>query len=470
MAKQMELLPEHIKLFPLDEDCTLFYHTETMQLYPIGDAEIVRFLEMLHHKGKACTEICFGKTAYNNFYKPLCELITSSPQMSSLDIGMASTHGTRFEEVVLPISGHCTLRCPYCFAQTDGKFNFRDFEAEDIERTIDFVVEHRHAQGDKQPLWFIFFGGEPLLRFDLICHTIQYVKEKYPDEKIYYSVTTNGTLLNDDIIRLFKENKFSVLVSLDGPDNEFNLRKDEHGRSSFHRVMKFVEAMKRNGIRTELRATMVNTNPYIVDTFAFFEQLQLPFFISFAYASENKGHTYSHYDSELLVHIKEQFDQLEHYYRERIQNRQTIFNQRFYQFGNALRFRQNKRIACGAARTYFTMMADGTIFSCAHFMNNTKHAIGCVGSGTNAQAAQYRALEIETISECQKCWAKYLCLGHCVAQKINIGKRNDTALGENECELERLQIAFYLKLFYYAQTLQPFAYFKKELAKEHSSC
>lgn len=470
MAKHTELLPEQIKLLPVDDTCTLFYHTETMQLYPIGDKEIVRFLDMLHHKGKACTEICYGKAEFEGYYNALCELIASAPQMSALDISIASTHGTRFEEVVLPISGHCTLRCPYCFAQTDGKFNFRDFEAADIEKTIDFVVKHRHTQGDRQPLWFIFFGGEPLLRFDLICHTIQYVKEKHPDEEIYYSITTNGTLLNDEIVQLFKENRFSVLVSLDGPDNEFNLRKDEHGRSSFPRVMKFVETMKNNGLRTELRATLVNTNPYIVDTFAFFEQLQLPFFISFAYASENKNHTYSRYDNELLASIERQFEQLGHYYRERIQNRQTIFNQRFYQFGNSLRFRQNKRIACGAARTYFTMMADGTIFSCAHFMNNTEHAIGHIDSGTNLHSEQYKALDIETIAECQKCWAKYLCLGHCVAQKINLGKRNDTASGENECKLERLQIAFYLKMFYYAQTLQPFAYFEKQVAKETTTC
>ncbi|MBO4481738.1 MAG: radical SAM protein [Bacteroidales bacterium] len=470
MAKTTELLPEHIKLFPLDDTCTLFYHTETMQLYPISDPEIVRFLDIFLNKGRACTEIDFGKAEFDDYYNALCELIASSPQMSALDIGVASTHGTRFEEVVLPISGHCTLRCPYCFAQTDGKFKFRDFEVEDIEKTVDFVIEHRHTQGDKQPLWFIFFGGEPLLRFDLIRHTLQYVKEKYPDEEVYYSITTNGTILNDSIIQLFKDNKFSVLVSLDGPDNEFNLRKDEHGRSSFHRVMKFIEAMKNNGIRTELRATLVNTNPYIVDTFAFFEQLQLPFFISFAYASENKGHTYSSYDDELLTSIGRQFEQLGQYYRTRIQNRQTIFNQRFYQFGNALRFRQNKTIACGAARTYFTMMADGTIFSCAHFMNNTEHAIGHISSGTNEQAEQYKALDIETIAECNMCWAKYLCLGHCVAQKINIGKRNDTASGENECELERLQIAFYLKLFYYAQTLQPFAYFDKKDAKEVKAC
>lgn len=464
----LELLPEHIKLFPLDATCTLFYHTPTMQLYPLYDHETIRFLELFHHKGKACTEICYGTENFDNLYSSLSSIITKSPQLNTLDIDKFSCRDIRYEQVVLPISGHCTLRCPYCFAQTNGHFNFRDFEIDDIEKTVDYVIGHRREQGTEEALWFIFFGGEPLLRFDLIKHTLKYVQTKYPNEPVNYSITTNGTILNDDITALFKENHFSVLVSIDGPDNEFNLRRDEQGESSFQKVMRFIKTMKENDVRTELRATLINTNPYIVDTFSFFEQLQLPFFISFAYSSENKTHTYSHYDINTLDSIKNQFDCLLQYYLQRIRNKETIFNQRFYQFGNTLRFRQNKNIACGAGRTYFTLMANGEIYSCAHFMNNPEHAIGYTHIGINSHKNNYIAPEIATIEECSTCWAKYLCLGHCVAQKINIGRRNNTASGHNECELERIQMELYLKLFFYAQTLQPFAYFEQQTPPEEN--
>lgn len=466
MEKPKILVPEEIKLLPIDDECTLFYHSATMQIYPLKDKEIIQFLEMLSAKGKACAEACYGIDKFDEYQSGIMQIIHSSPQRRDLDVSKASTEDVHLDQVVLPIAGHCTLKCPYCFAQTDGQFNFSDYTVLDVEKTIDFVMKERLQRENRDPLWLIFFGGEPLLRLDMIRYTIHYVKENYPKENVGYSITTNGTILNDDILQLFKKEQFSVLVSIDGPDNEFNLRKDAAGNSSFEKVMRFVNAMKENGINTELRATLVNTNPYLVETFDFFEKLQLPFFISFAYASENKAHNYSHYDQEVLQKIETQFNALQEYYVQRIRNKESILNQRFYQYGNVLRFRTNKNISCGAGRTYFTITAGGDVFACAHYMNTPSRAIGNINAGPEIDPSKYKALKIDTIEECASCWAKYLCLGLCVAQKVTLGKSNATASLANECELERIQLAFYLKLFYYAQTLVPFYYFKKEAKPE----
>ena len=451
------LSPEVIKLIKLDEKKALLYHIDTMQIYEIDDGNIISFLSdyKIYNSKEMINR--YGKSLYYKYIKNINKLIDKSPGIICFDISQYDVLNGYFDTIVLPISGHCTLKCPYCFAQTDGHFNFNDYSTKDIENTLKFSFENRAKYNYKTPFWIVFFGGEPLMRVDLIKYTIEYIKTYYPNEKINYSITTNGTILSDEIISIFKENNFKVLVSIDGPDNEYNLRKDLQGNKSIDKVIKFIETLKDNNIYTELRATIVNTNPYIVKTFDFLESFQLPFFISFAYSSENKGHNLSIYDNDILRSIQMQLEHLLKYYTDKMLKHQPIFNKKFYQTNMVLRFRENKRLPCAAGRTYFTITASGDIFSCAHFMNNKKHAIGHI-SNKNIHAESYRSINIETIEECSKCWAKYICLGHCPAQKISSGKKNNSAATVESCELEKILLELYIKLYYYSKTIAKSVY------------
>lgn len=458
--KNTVLKPESIKIIQLKGKKALFFHSDTLQIYPLDDIELTSFLE--RYSNGDCQGLIsqYGKKEFDKSYGIINDIINDSPQLTNFDLSQYEVPNGVFNTVVLPISGHCTLACPYCFAHVNGKFNFDDFTTDGIEKAIDFSVSNVNGFSTDSPLCFVFFGGEPLMRFDLIKHAINYAKTRYADRNIAYSITTNGTILTDEIIQTFKENKFSVLVSIDGPDNEFNLRKDLSGRKSFYKVLGFIKTLKNNGIYTELRATLVNTNPYIVETFDFFEKQELPFFVSFAYTSENKDHHWAEYNNSLIESIKSQFDNLLDYYIGKIEKHEIIYNKKFYQINEILRFRQNKRIACGAGRTYFTITSSGNIFSCAHFMNQEEHSIGNINK-VEITPDSYKAIKIEEIGECSTCWAKHLCLGHCVSQKISLGKRNDTATTIEECELEKIKMELYVKLYYYTKTLAPYVYEKR---------
>ena len=452
---------KHIKLIKIDSEVTLFLHTETMQLYPIKDNELLKFLELFAFYGDNDILKYYSKEEVEDIKNFISQTIISAPDSTLIitDKNKAPEYNT----VVLPIASDCNLNCPYCFAQTDGGFHFGNFDNENIMKTLDFVVAENKSI-DKKHFCIIFFGGEPLLNLKAIKFTIEYMKNKYPDYKVFYSITTNGTILNNDIIKLFRENNCALLVSIDGPDNEFNLRYYRNGKKSLNKVIANIEKLKKNNIRMELRATIVNTNPYVYETFEFLENFNIPFFVCFSYPSENKLHNLSTYDKDTLLHIRKQFDRLLDYYINKFKNNESIYNKRIFIYYNALRFRNKLGVACGAGRDYFTITANGNIFSCPHFMNDSKFCIGNIDTKLSKNK-KYTVVNVADIYECDDCWAKYLCGGNCLAQKISTGKFNDTAAIAETCELEKISFELYIKLFYFAKKYIPEYSVKKENEK-----
>ena len=318
----------------------------------------------------------------------------------------------------------------------------------------------------------MFFGGEPLLNLDIIKYMINYVHEHYPEKKFSFSMTTNGTILNPSIISLIKENNISVLVSIDGPDNDANLRFFRNGRKSIDVVLANIKTLQQNGINVMARATLVNTNPHILETFRFFEdELRVPFAIEFVQESENTTHSFDKYDAAIINNIKTQLDKVEQYYIEKIQSKRDIRNYELIRHIEILRYRQKKHICCGAGNSYFTVTADGDVFVCPIFMNNKEHAIGNIHEQIdNEKLSAYRSSSVDKMSECQDCWAKYLCNGGCIAQKIISGKRNDQSLPMGDCSLQKTIWEFYIRLYYYIMRYAPQYLIKDNAKKDIPSC
>jgi radical SAM protein with 4Fe4S-binding SPASM domain len=210
----------------------------------------------------------------------------------------------------------------------------------------------------------------------------------------------------------------------------------------------------------------VSNNPYICETFDFFEKLQLPFNIVFAYISENKSHQYANYDNKSLITIKEQLDRLLTYYMNKLRKRDPIYSQAISDYSSVFRFRVKGKKACSAGIDFFTITANGDIFSCSHLMNEPKYAIGNININFDKNY-DYVVADIDKMQECAECWAQYLCKGGCFAQKISMGKTNCQAKQTNDCELERLLWQFYMKLYYHVMQIAP-EYFKIE--KTNANC
>lgn len=145
----------------------------------------------------------------------------------------------RIEGIILQVTQNCNLRCSYCTysgGYVNRKHNNKRMSQKTAKEGIDFLIKHSR---DCDELSIGFYGGEPLLEFDLIKYCVDYVKETVEDRIVRFNLTTNGTLLNRDIIDFFKKNNISIMVSLDGPSeiHDKNRRFADNNNGSFDIIM-----------------------------------------------------------------------------------------------------------------------------------------------------------------------------------------------------------------------------------------
>jgi uncharacterized protein len=151
----------------------------------------------------------------------------------------------RIQKLTLQLTQNCNLRCDYCaysgkYDQRTHSSNKMSFQV--IKDTVDFAMQK--SKGIRT-LNIGFYGGEPLLEFENIKKTVAYINEKYNGRNVTYSLTTNGTLFNDELVRFFKENNISILISIDGPKEMHDKnRVFASGKGSFELIMKNLKWIK----------------------------------------------------------------------------------------------------------------------------------------------------------------------------------------------------------------------------------
>lgn len=176
--------------------------------------------------------------------------------------------------VTLEVTERCNLRCDYCIYGNDHE-DYRNFGANDMsseiaKQAVDFLFSH--ASGDK--IYLAFYGGEPLLRFDLIKEITKYALDNKPQNiNLVFSMTSNMTLMTEEMAEFIGSiNDFSILASVDGPEYIHNAhRKFSDGKGSFAATMRgvklLVDARTRNGIELPIMFSAVLTPPYSHEKF-----------------------------------------------------------------------------------------------------------------------------------------------------------------------------------------------------------
>ncbi len=161
----------------------------------------------------------------------------------------------RIRALRLVLTNKCNLKCGYCFVKNDVKDNNKDMSREVLSKALNLVV----SLNREKDIEIHFFGGEPLLKFDLIRETVSYINEliiKGELNKVYYAITTNGTLITPEISKFFKENDFEVSVSIDGWKEINDLyRKDKNGNGTFDRVKHSIDILQKDQNRIGLLLT-----------------------------------------------------------------------------------------------------------------------------------------------------------------------------------------------------------------------
>ncbi len=145
----------------------------------------------------------------------------------------------RIKSMTLALTEQCNLRCKYCGYMpkySDDGYPLKEMSEDVAFKAIDILMENSH---ESEICHVGFYGGEPLLKIDLIKECVAYIKEKYPFRKPNYNITTNAVLLDEKVADFLIENDIKIIISLDGPTEQFNkYRVFANGESSFERVFK----------------------------------------------------------------------------------------------------------------------------------------------------------------------------------------------------------------------------------------
>lgn len=178
---------------------------------------------------------------------------------------------TECSQIILELTGACNLRCTYCIYGSTKigfrEFNGRSMSKEIIEKSVQYLSER-----GKQDVYISFYGGEPLLRFDLMKYAIEYARKHITNKNLHFGFTTNLTLMTEEIASyLVRVPNLSLVFSIDGPEAIHNAsRVDADGKGSFEKAMKGYEIFKKSLHETKNHSVSVNFNavfmvPYDID-------------------------------------------------------------------------------------------------------------------------------------------------------------------------------------------------------------
>jgi uncharacterized protein len=326
------------------------------------------------------------------------------------------------------ITEKCNLRCPYCFAAGMEK---RDIDPQTAFRAIDFLFLHA---GDERSVHISFWGGEPLLRFDLIKRLVSYAESKAEkaEKKIIFSIPTNTTLLTMEILNYVKRHNIGLSLSIDGTDKSQRFRKTLSGRSSYGQVVRNLKLLEQAGDigRVSVRKTVTPENvSNLSRDLEFF--LQLGFrSIAFSPVMESPWteKAYGIFQSEQLKCADMWISSLKEGKPFFVQSWTDILLLR--QFLNKKKTYDFHTFFCGAGSTMIAVDIDGDIFPCHRFVfydkEKRKEKLGSIKNGFTEKERRLRYTDInlpqknKNYGQCERCTLFHICNLLCPATNYSL--------------------------------------------------
>ena len=345
------------------------------------------------------------------------------------------------KSMCLHISHDCNMRCKYCFADGGDYKRARGLMSYECGcRAIDFLLER--SKGIKN-LELDFFGGEPLMNFDVVKKLVAYGREK---EKLYgknirFTITTNGVLLDDDAIDFINKNIYNAVLSIDGR-REVNdyMRPLAGGQGTYDIILpKYKKLVKDRTMDWYVRGTYTRRNlDFVNDVLTLadegfqnisVEPVVLPDESEFALRREDLPVLFEQY--ELLA--KEMLK------REKEGRGFTFVHFMIDRDAGPCVYKRTK--GCGCGSEYVAVTPKGDIYPCHQFVEHTELKLGNIFDDTfdGTIATQFAENNIINNEKCKNCWARYFCGGGCSANNYNFHHdiREPYSIA---CELEKKRV------------------------------
>ena len=358
--------------------------------------------------------------------------------------------GNVIKALCLHVAHTCNLNCSYCFA-SQGKYHgdraLMSFEVG--KRALDFLIEN---SGKRRNLEVDFFGGEPLMNWDVVKQLVEYARsvEKEHNKNFRFTLTTNGILIDEDVIEFANKEMSNVVLSLDGRKEINELKRvDYAGNGSYDKIVpKFKQLVEsRGGKGYYMRGTFTHANPdFTKDVFHMadlgFTELSMEPVVS----SADDPAALTKEDLEI---VKEHYEILA---KEMIQRKKEGRGFTFYHY--MLDLTEGpcvyKRISgCGSGTEYMAVTPWGDLYPCHQFVGDEAYKLGDIWNGVTNDALRedFRSCNAYSRPDCKDCWAKLYCSGGCAANAYH-ASGSIRGIYEPGCDLfkKRIECAIMIKV------------------------
>ncbi|MCC8066539.1 MAG: thioether cross-link-forming SCIFF peptide maturase [Clostridiales bacterium] len=354
---------------------------------------------------------------------------------------------TVVKALCLHIAHDCNLACRYCFAE-EGEYHGRralmSFEVG--KKALDFLIAN---SGDRRNLEVDFFGGEPLMNWQVVKDLVQYGRsqEKLHNKNFRFTLTTNGVLLNDEIMDFCNREMANVVLSIDGrPEVHDHMRPFRNGKGSYDLVMpkfkKFAEKREKeaSGEKTYyVRGTFTHHNlDFSKDVLHLADEGFTKISVEPVVADPSEDYAIREED---LPQIFSEYDALaaEMVRREKAGKGFTFFHYMIDLTGGPCVY---KRLSgCGSGTEYLAVTPWGDLYPCHQFVGREEYRMGTVDEGITRPdiVDEFKGCNVYTKEKCRNCFARFYCSGGCAANSYNFHGTIQDAY-DIGCELQRKRV------------------------------
>lgn len=356
---------------------------------------------------------------------------------------------TVVKALCLHIAHDCNLACRYCFAE-EGEYHGRRalMSYEVGKKALDFLIAN---SGNRQHLEVDFFGGEPLMNWNVVKQLVEYGRsqEKEHNKKFRFTLTTNGVLLNDEIMEFCNREMSNVVLSLDGR-KEVNdkMRPFRNGTGSYDLIVpKFQKFAESRGDRDYfVRGTFTHENlDFSKDVLDFADLGFKKMSVEPVVAEPSEPYAIREED---LPQILEEYDKLAAEYVKRWKEGKGFT---FFHF--MVDLKQGPCVAkrlsgCGSGTEYLAVTPWGDLYPCHQFVGKEEFLLGNVDSGITNTAVrdEFKLCNVYAKEKCRDCFARFYCSGGCAANSYNFhGSITDAYDIGCEMQKKRIECAVMIK-------------------------
>ena len=387
----------------------------------------------------------YSKEEIDEAYSEICELVAEGQLFTDdcyADIAKKWNKKSIVKALCLHIAHDCNLRCKYCFGDTGEYKGGRCLMSAEVgKKAIDFVIAN---SGSRHNIEIDYFGGEPLMNFEVVKEITEYAKEQGAkhDKNFRFTLTTNGVLLNDEVTEYVNENMSNIVLSLDGEkETHDKMRPTVNGKGSYDLIVPKFQAMakSRNQDNYYVRGTFTAHNLDFAKDVIHLADL--------GFKQTSVEPVVAPYEEEYALrpeHIEQvcaEYDKLAEEYVKRWREG-NWFN--FFHF--MIDLDQGpcaiKRLSgCGAGHEYLAVSPEGDIYPCHQFVGNKDYKMGDVFEAKLNEdiRLEFERSNVYTKEKCSNCFAKFYCSGGCSANAVNFNGDIDKPY-ELACEFEKKRV------------------------------